>query len=152
MKIFPQNAALRRHINRQHQSEPKKCDFCNLKSKRLDHLNAHMRICKNNPTVEDRSENKNNSTMAKKNEIIQTTESEPLVKRKANKNDDFEEDIEQTEAEKCQLCSKHFQTAFQLQKHLVDIHRIKGKFLNQLSTKKHLQDGNIFDHFFINKY
>lgn len=91
MKSFPQNSALRRHITRQHQSEPKKCDFCNLKSKRLDHLNAHMRICKNNPTVEDRSENKNNSTMAKKNEIIQATESEPLVKRKSKNNDNFGE-------------------------------------------------------------
>ena len=91
MKSFPQNAALRRHITRQHQSEPKKCDFCNLKSKRLDHLNAHMRICKNNPTVEDRSENKNNSMMAKKNEIIQATESEPLVKRKSKNNDNFGE-------------------------------------------------------------
>ena len=30
MKSFPQNAALRRHITRQHQSEPKKCDFCNF--------------------------------------------------------------------------------------------------------------------------
>ena len=142
MKSFPQNVALRRHIGRQHQSEPKKCDFCNLKSKRLDHLNAHMKICKE----------KNNPMMAaKKNEIIQTTESEPLVKRKANKNDDFEEDIEQTEAEKCQLCSKRFLNVFQLQKHLIDIHRIKGKFLNQLSTKKHLQDGNIFDQVFIKK-
>ena len=75
-KFSTKRCYLRRHITRQHQSEPKKCDFCNLKSKRLDHLNAHMRICKNNPTVEDRSENKNNSMMAKKNEIIQATESE----------------------------------------------------------------------------
>ena len=92
--------------------------------------------------------------MAKKNEIIQATESEPLVKRKAKKNDNFGEDFEQTEAEKieneqkiekrtsCQLCSKRFLNVFQLQNHLVDIHKINGKFPNQEITEKHLQNGN----------
>ena len=137
MKHFPKNAALKRHINRQHQSVPKKCDFCNLKSKRIDHLNAHMKIC----------QEKNNPTMAtKKNEIIQRTESEPLVRRKAKTTNDSEKDVEQLEGEeiengkkigKCQFCSKDFLNIFQLQKHLVDTHKIKDEFV-----EKHLRNGN----------
>ena len=82
----------------------------------------------------------------KKNEIIQRTESELLVRHKAKTTDDFEEDVEQLEAEeiengqkirKCQFCSKHFLNVFQLQKHLVDTHKIKGEFV-----EKHLQNGN----------
>ena len=107
-----------------------------------------MKICKG----------KNNLTMStKKNEIIQRTESEPLVRHKAKTTDDFEEDIEQLEAEeiengqkirKCQFCSKHFLNVFQLQKHLVDTHKIKGEFV-----EKHLQNGNILkEQIFIKKY
>ena len=90
---------------------------------------------------------KNNPTMAtKKNEIIQRTESEPLVRRKAKTTNDSEKDVEQLEGEeiengkkigKCQFCSKDFLNIFQLQKHLVDTHKIKDEFV-----EKHLRNGN----------